>query len=125
LITLGVDAHKAIHVAFAVDGAGRELGEWQGPITANGWTSLARWAADFGPDCWWGIEGAWGNGRGLAQHLVALGFTVLRSVRIGLLASAAGTGGGVSPTVSMSAPWRVAHAKRHPSCRWSMPRTTA
>jgi transposase len=75
LITLGVDAHKAIHVAVAVDEAGRELGEWRGPNTADGWTSLARWAADFGPDCWWGIEGAWGNGRGLAQHLVALGFT--------------------------------------------------
>jgi transposase len=76
LITLGVDAHKAIHVAVAVDEAGRELAEWQGPNTADGWTSLARWAADFGSDCWWGVEGAWGNGRGLAQHLVALGFTV-------------------------------------------------
>jgi transposase len=79
LITLGVDAHKAIHVSVAVDEAGRELGEWRGPNTADGWTSLARWAADFGPDCWWGIEGAWGNGRGLAQHLVALGFTAFEA----------------------------------------------
>jgi transposase len=76
LITLGVDAHKTIHVAVAVDEAGRELGEWSGPNAPDAWASLTQWAAAFGPDCWWGIEGAWGNGRGLAQHLVAFGFTV-------------------------------------------------
>jgi transposase len=76
LITLGVDAHKAIHVAVAVDEAGRELGEWRGPNTPDDWASLNRWAAAFGPNRWWGVEGAWGNGRGLAQHLVALGATV-------------------------------------------------
>jgi transposase len=76
LITLGVDAHKAIHVAVAVDEGGRELGEWRGPNTPHAWASLTQWAAAFGPACWWGVEGAWGNGRGLAQHLVALGFTV-------------------------------------------------
>ena len=76
MITLGVDAHKAIHVAVAVDVAGRELGEWRGPNTPDAWASLTRWAAAFGPDCWWGIEGAWGNGRGLAQHLVSQGSTV-------------------------------------------------
>jgi len=76
LITLGVDAHKAIHVAVAVDEAGRELGEWRGPNAPDAWVSLTQWAVAFGQDCWWGIEGAWGNGRGLAQHLVALGYTV-------------------------------------------------
>jgi transposase len=76
LITVGVDAHKTIHVAVAVDEAGRELGEWSGPNAVNAWESLAVWASSFGPDLQWGVEGAWGNGRGLAQHLVALGFTV-------------------------------------------------
>lgn len=76
MITLGVDAHKAIHVAIAVDEAGRELGEWRGPNSADGWSSLARWGTAFGPESWWGIEGAWGNGRGLAQHLVAGGSIV-------------------------------------------------
>jgi transposase len=75
LITL-LDAHKAVHVAVAVDEAGRELGEWRGPNKPDAWASLAQWAAAFGPACWWGVEGAWGNWRGLAQHLVALGFTV-------------------------------------------------
>ena len=70
MITLGVDAHKAIHVAVAVDEAGRELGKWRGPNTPDAWASLERWAAAFGPDSWWGVEGAWGNGRGLSKHLV-------------------------------------------------------
>lgn len=76
MITIGVDAHKSIHVAIAMDESGRELGEWRGPNAAGAWATLAQWAASFGADCWWGIEGAWGNGRGLAQHLVAQGFTV-------------------------------------------------
>jgi transposase len=69
LITLGVDAHKTIHVAVAVDEAGRELAEWRGPNSTEGWASLANWALSFGPDICWDIEGAWGNARGLAQHL--------------------------------------------------------
>ena len=76
MITIGVDAHKTIHVAVAVDEAGRELGEWRGPNSADGWASLAKWGFSFSQDHWWGIEGAWGNGRGLAQHLVQLGHTV-------------------------------------------------
>lgn len=76
MITFGVDAHKGIHVAVALDDAGRELGEWRGPNTPEAWGSLERWSAVFGTDCWWGIEGAWSNGRGLAQHLVGHGFTV-------------------------------------------------
>ena len=76
MITLGVDAHKRLHVALAIDEAGQTLGEWRGPNTADGWGSLARWAAERGDDRQWGIEGAWSYGRGLAQHLVSLGETV-------------------------------------------------
>ena len=76
MITIGVDAHKGIHVALAVDEGGRELGEWRGPNSPDGWCTLASWAASFGEPSQWGIEGAWSNGRGLAQHLVGLGLTV-------------------------------------------------
>ena len=76
MITFGVDAHQAIHVAVAVNEAGRELGEWRGPNTPDAWASLALWATTFGPDSWWGVEGRLGNGRGLAQYLVALDFAV-------------------------------------------------
>ena len=76
MITIGVDAHKSVHVALAMDEHGRHLGEWRGPNAVVGWNDLAVWSLEFGPACQWGIEGAWNNGRGLAQHLVSLGATV-------------------------------------------------
>lgn len=76
MITIGVDAHKAIHVALALDEAGRELGEWRGPNSREGWRALADWAKALGESSQWGIEGAWSNGRGLAQYLVGLEVTV-------------------------------------------------
>jgi hypothetical protein len=39
MITIGVDAHKRVHVADAVDDAGRELGQWRGSNSAAGGTS--------------------------------------------------------------------------------------
>jgi len=72
MITIGVDAHKRLHVALALDEAGREIGQWQGKNSAAGWRDLAQWAGAIGASRQWGIEGAWGYGRGLAQHLVAL-----------------------------------------------------
>ena len=68
MITIGVDAHKGIHVALALDEAGRELGEWRGANSLEGWRALAGWAHAFDESSRWGIEGAWSNGRGLAQH---------------------------------------------------------
>ena len=76
MITIGVDAHKRIHVALAVDDAGRELGDWRGPNSVDGWASLANWAFGLGSERRWGVEGAWSYGGGLAQYLVRLGQTV-------------------------------------------------
>jgi hypothetical protein len=76
LITIGVDAHKAMNAALAVNDAGTEIGTWEGPNSQEGWASLARWASGLGEVRQWGIEGAWGYGRGLAQHLVSGGETV-------------------------------------------------
>lgn len=73
MITLGVDAHKKIHVAIAVDEGGREVGHWQGANTPAGWQRGLSWAANLGEPRHWGIEGAWNYGRGLAQTLVAAG----------------------------------------------------
>ncbi len=71
MITIGVDAHKRLHVALALDAAGREIGEWRGPNNSSGWRALSEWARAQGEELQWGIEGAWGYGRQLAQHLVA------------------------------------------------------
>lgn len=76
MITLGVDAHKVMHVAVAVDEAGHELGEWSGTNSKKGWRSVLAWSESFGPERQWGIEGAWNYGRGLAQQLVTSGETV-------------------------------------------------
>ena len=80
MITIGVDAHKSVHAAVALDATGRELGTWRGSNSPRGWAALAAWAAAqaarAGAECRWGIEGAGNYGRGLAQHLVAAGATV-------------------------------------------------
>jgi transposase len=76
MITIGVDAHKSLHAAVAGDDSGREAGSWQGLNSVSGWRSLAAWAATQGESRQWGIEGAWGYGRGLAQQLVSDGETV-------------------------------------------------
>ena len=79
MLTLGVDAHKRVHEAVALDEAGRERGRRRVPNTAAGWHELLAWAAELdGPEAprRWGVEGAWGSGRGLAQHLVEAGEAV-------------------------------------------------
>ncbi len=76
MITIGVDAHKRVHAAVAVDEAGRILGQWQAANSPDGWQALQRWATGWDGPRQWGIEGAWSYGRGLAQHLVALGEAV-------------------------------------------------
>ncbi len=77
MITIGVDAHKRVPMAVAVDAAGRELARWRGPNSIARWRELAPWGAALdGPVCW-GIEGAWHYGRGLAQHRITTGAAVV------------------------------------------------
>ena len=76
MLTIGVDGHKRVHVAVALDEAGRELGHLRAANTQANWDELHRWASGLGADRQWGIEGAWNYGRGLAQHLVAAGEVV-------------------------------------------------
>jgi hypothetical protein len=47
MITIGVDTHKRVHVAYAVDDAGQELGQWWGPNSAARWHQLAEWSHGF------------------------------------------------------------------------------
>src|SRR5687768_9215567 len=76
MVTIGVDAHKQVHAAVALDEAGQGLGHWRGPNSRAGWQALHEWAVGLGGPRQWGIEGAWNYGRGLAQHLVDSGETV-------------------------------------------------
>jgi transposase len=76
MLTVGVDAHKRVNMAVAIDATGREVARWRGANNAEGWQQLAGWAAAEGGASRWGIEGAWNYGRGLAQYLVELDATV-------------------------------------------------
>ncbi len=73
MIAIGVDAHKRVHAALALDEQGTVLGSWRGPNTVTGWVELRHWARQWSHPQHWGIEGAWNYGRGLAQFLVADG----------------------------------------------------
>jgi len=78
MITIGVDAHKRMHAATALDEAGRMLGHWQGANSPEGWAALRAWgeARSAAAPRQWGIEGAGNYGRGLAQALLTAGETV-------------------------------------------------
>jgi transposase len=76
VITIGVDAHKQVHAAVVIDDAGCEVGRWRGANARGAWDELHRWATEFAGPRQWGIEGAGGYGRGLAQRLIELGETV-------------------------------------------------
>ena len=92
MITIGVDAHKRVHVAYAIDEAGRETGQWRGANNASGWRELFAWAGAFGGERQWGIEGAWSYGRSLAQFLVGCGEMVFDVTRDGPPSDAGGVG---------------------------------
>lgn len=76
MITIGVDAHKKVHQAMAVDSTGETISQCRVANSPDGWLRLSAWAAEQGIPRRWGIEGAWSYGRGLAQYLVAAGNTV-------------------------------------------------
>ena len=73
---LGVDTHKDMNVAFAIDHLGRRVDERIAPTTESGSNDLLRWARQLGPDRVWGIEGTGSYGAGLTRVLRAAGETV-------------------------------------------------
>ena len=76
MITIGVDAHKRVHVAVAVDEAGRGLADREIANDSGSWRELYKWACELGVERRWGVEGSGSYGRGLAQYLVDAGETV-------------------------------------------------
>lgn len=73
---VGVDPHRMTFTATVLDSRGGELGHDHFPNTRGGHTSALAWAAGFGPADRWGIEGASGLGRCLAEFLVEAGCDV-------------------------------------------------
>lgn len=77
MLTIGIDAHKRVHQAVAIDDAGRERARWRGGTTAPELQRLIAWATALAEDRRWGIEGSGQYGRVLAQQLVATGELVV------------------------------------------------
>jgi transposase len=73
----GVDTHKDVHVAAAVDELGQVLGSASFATTATGYRQLSEWLSSFGPLAAVGVEGTGCWGAGLARHLSAEGIEVV------------------------------------------------
>lgn len=76
-IVVGVDTHKDVHVAVALDHLGAHLGEQRIPTTAAGYADLRRWALGLGPVHTWGVEGTGSYGAGLTSALLRAGERVI------------------------------------------------
>ena len=73
MIIIGVDPHKRVHTATAVDAAtNRRLASVEIDASLPGYRQLARWANGFAEHTW-AVENARGLGRHLAQWLVVRG----------------------------------------------------
>jgi transposase len=75
-VTLGVDTHKDVHVAAALDQLGRRLAVASFPTDDAHHPALWDWANGFGPLTQAGVEGTGSFGYRLAQYLGDRGVTV-------------------------------------------------
>lgn len=76
MVWVGVDAHKKVVVAVAVDETGQVSSRFDGGNTPRDWQRFSGWLGELGEVVSVGIEGAYSYGRGLAQWLVGSGLTV-------------------------------------------------
>lgn len=75
MVTIGIDPHKRSLTALALDEVGHELGRLRLAADGQSANALRRWAAGW-PERRFGVEGACGLGRGVAQALLAAGEAV-------------------------------------------------
>jgi transposase len=68
-IIVGVDTHKYVHVAVAIDRLGARLASCSVSADRTGYAEMVRWAQDLGPVDAFGIEGTGSYGVGLASYV--------------------------------------------------------
>jgi hypothetical protein len=73
---IGVDPHKYVLTAVALDARGGVLGRWSGEASSSGPRALRAWAAARAPGAVWAIEGSNRLGRRLAVLVAADGADV-------------------------------------------------
>ena len=76
-IVVGVDTHKHLHVAVALDELGARLGELTISADSDGYAALAAWAEQIGRIGAFGIEGTGSYGVGLASFLRRRGHRII------------------------------------------------
>jgi transposase len=76
-VVVGVDTHKAFHVAAVIDSVGGLLGSTTVPTTVAGYDRLVAWARSFGRVDRAGVEGTGSYGAGLARHMAQVGIVVI------------------------------------------------
>jgi transposase len=79
-VAVGVDAHKDVHVAVALDALGVQLDSREIAATAAGYRSLLCWAQEFGVPAF-AIEGTGSYGAGLVRFLERAGVNVFECER--------------------------------------------
>ncbi|MEQ6335621.1 transposase [Sphingobium sp. MK2] len=81
-MVIGVDTHKDVHVAVAINGLGARLATASFPVTSKGYRQMAAWAAKHGTVHAFGIEGTGSYGAGLTRALTAMGLRVIEVGRV-------------------------------------------
>lgn len=76
-IIVGVDTHKHVHVAVAIDSLGVRLGDLVVPADTSGYRQLAEWAETWGDVEVFGVEGTGSYGAGLASYLRRQGHRIV------------------------------------------------
>src|ERR687897_866475 len=74
-VAIGVDTHKHVHVAVALDRFGAQLGSREVATTESGYRSLLAWALELGLPAF-AIEGCGSYGAGLVRFLELAGVAV-------------------------------------------------
>lgn len=75
-VIAGVDTHKDVHVAAAIDEQGVLLGTASFATSHTGYGELVTWLEGFGAIACVGVEGTGSYGAGLARYLAAVGIEV-------------------------------------------------
>lgn len=80
-VIIGIDTHKATHVAVAIDTQGTRLAALSIPANPKGYLELERWSQSLGKVLAFGIEGTGSYGAGLSRQLLSQGHTVVEVTR--------------------------------------------
>jgi transposase len=79
-VAIGVDTHRDVHVAVALDGLGRRLGSLVFSVDGEGFAQIVAFARSCGEPAFV-VEGTGSYGASLARALLAEGFAVFECER--------------------------------------------